>query len=149
MSSAIVPHEDINLLHSDITDKTKCFDCNGDGHAATQFMPNGSKLVCPTKVLREIKSGKDTKDYVVLNSSNKSFRSDKRVVGVVGLVMLCTSTNRYILPLAGTGTVWSRRRLGPVAWLVFVSRELWLHRAWSRVPRPPPGKQATVVIGTR
>tara|TARA_B110000503_G_scaffold9966_1_gene13425 strand:+ start:4208 stop:5791 length:1584 start_codon:yes stop_codon:yes gene_type:complete len=44
--------EQINLLSSDIKSTTKCFVCGGDGHAATQEMPDGEKLICPTKVLR-------------------------------------------------------------------------------------------------
>ena len=42
----------VNLLSTDIKSTTDCFVCGGKGHAATQELPDGEKLICPTKVLR-------------------------------------------------------------------------------------------------
>ena len=46
------PDEIVELLAKDVGDKTKCYVCGGEGHAASQILPNGEKITCPTKVLK-------------------------------------------------------------------------------------------------
>ena len=54
------PEEIVEILTTDITSKTKCIVCNGDGHAATQHTPNGEVITCPTRLLS---TGKNSSSY--------------------------------------------------------------------------------------
>ena len=44
--------EIINLMVGDVTPKTKCFVCGGEGHAASQILPDGTKVLCTNKVIQ-------------------------------------------------------------------------------------------------
>ena len=54
------PDELVQILTTDITSKTKCVVCNGDGHAATQDTPNGERITCATRLLS---TGKNSSSY--------------------------------------------------------------------------------------
>lgn len=64
----------VNLLKSfDIRPDTDCYLCGGKGHAASQVMPDGTTLVCPTRILNEERkdSGQHSKQ---VGSSNEKMR---------------------------------------------------------------------------
>lgn len=44
-------YECLNLLASKVTKDTKCFICDGNGHAASQVLDDGTVVQCPNKVL--------------------------------------------------------------------------------------------------
>ena len=50
------PDEVVELLAKDVTAKTPCFLCGGDGHAATTMLPDGEKVICATKILEKYNS---------------------------------------------------------------------------------------------
>ena len=54
--------ENANLLSKDVTPKTKCNYCGGDGHATSQILPSGEKIFCTSWTLgnKPMSSGKST-----------------------------------------------------------------------------------------
>ena len=57
------PDEVVELLAKDVSAKTTCYVCGGEGHSASCVMPNGEKLVCPTKMLQNISGGTKHKNF--------------------------------------------------------------------------------------
>ena len=80
----------INLLQShDITPETKCFACDGKGHAASQMLPDGSTLKCATKVL---------KDHTGTGTASKS--SDRDRSQMAHMIERTASLEEQILQLS-------------------------------------------------